>query len=335
MLLGGCLFGKGDRRPSIKVVTGDVADQYDLAIADIRDVQLIGTIACTYAQLREDSLKFDIDGYRVRNVFVKEGQDVKEGDLIAELDVSRVETEIFNMEAELRELELSVRQTGEMIDFYDSRINSSAYSLAAKEEYIMSKEACEEELISYRTQIEYDTKQLEKDRDIIEHSKLYSTMDGTVSWIRESIMDWTSNKNSSVFTIIDASVCAFQATDSKAVEYLKVGDRSEIILGNGATYPATVISVDPETFKIIFELDEPDFSISVGTRGTINQVLDSREQVLSVPRMTVFNTDEYYYVFKLSDTGVRELQKIEVGLVGTDYVEVLSGLELHSSVILR
>ena len=67
----------------------------------------------------------------------------------------------------------------------------------------------------------------------------------------------------------------------------------------------------------------------------INQVIDRREQVLSVPRLTVFNTDEYYYVFTLSESGVRELQKVEVGLIGTDYVEILSGLELHSSVILR
>ena len=334
-LLSGCLFGNRDNRPSIRIVTGDVSDQYDLAIADIRDVELIGTISCTYSQLREDKLNFELDGYRVRNVFVEEGQDVKEGDLIAELDVSAAEKEVFDMSAKIRECELSVRQTGEMIDFYDSRINSSAYSLAAKEEYILSKEKCEEDLIGYRNSMEYYQKQLAKDEDIIARSKLYSTMDGTVSSIRDNIMDWTSNKSSSVFTIIDTSVCAFQALDSKAVEYLKVGDRSEIVLGSGASYPATVYSVDKESFKIVFELDDPDFSIPVGTRGTVNQVLDRHEQVLAVPRMTVYNTDEYYYVFKLSDNGVRELQKIETGLIGTDYVEVLSGLDLHASVILR
>ena len=332
-ILAGC--GSEDKRHTIKVVTGDVSAQYELALAEYHDVELIQMINCTYSQVREDKLCFELDGYRVGNVFVEEGQDVKEGDLVAELDISSVEKEVSNLSSELLELDLSIRQAQEMIDFYDSRINSSAFSLALKEQYTLSKEEYEEKLIQYNSSIEYDNSRLEKDRDIIAHSKLYSTMDGTVSSIKDNIMDWTSNKATSVITIIDSSICAFQATDEVAAQYLKVGDGVDIVLGNGASYPASVSSVDKDSFKISFELDDPDFSLTVGTKGMINQVIDRREQVLSVPRLTVFNTDEYYYVFTLSESGVRELQKVEVGLIGTDYVEILSGLELHSSVILR
>ena len=120
-----------------------------------------------------------------------------------------------------------------------------------------------------------------------------------------------------------------------AIQYLKIGDRAEVELSNGTVYQVTVTSMDEETGKIVLELDEPDFSLTMGTSGKVKLLLDKHEQVLALPRLTVYNTDEYYYVFTLSENGVRELQKVEVGLIGNDYVEILSGLELNSSVILR
>ena len=331
--LAGC--GRAKERPTIKIATENVFDKYDLALAQIKDVELIKTINCTYSQLKEEKLSFTIGGLRVAHVYVEEGQDVKAGDLIAELDVSSKEKEVFDMQSRIREYELKIRQQEEMIAFYDSRIASSAVSLAAKEEYILSREKCEESNINSNKNIEYCRNQIEKDNYIIDNSRIYAGMDGTVLSMREGIEDWTANTQSTAVTIVDTSVCAFQATDLDAIQYLKIGDRAEVELSNGTVYQVTVTSMDEETGKIVLELDEPDFSLTMGTSGKVKLLLDKHEQVLALPRLTVYNTDEYYYVFTLSENGVRELQKVEVGLIGNDYVEIVSGLELNSSVILR
>ena len=331
--LSGC--GRGKERPTVKIATENVFDKYDLALAQIKDVELIKSINCTYSQLSEEKLKFKIAGFKVAHVYAEEGQDVKAGDLIAELDVSSKEKDLFDLESSIRESELEIQQQNEMIDFYESRINSPSVSLAAKEDYILSKEKCEENIITANKKIDYCNKQIEKDRYIIENSCIYAGIDGTVLSIKEGIEDWTSSTDSTAVTIVDTSVCAFVADDKDAVQYLETGDAAEVELSNQKTYSVTVTQIDEETGKIVLELDEPDFSLTMGTSGIVKLLLDKHEQVLALPRLTVYNTDEYYYVFTLSDSGVRELQKVEVGLIGNDYVEILSGIEPNSSVILR
>ncbi len=333
ILLTGC--GRGKERPALRIATDNVFDKYDLALAQIKDVELIKSINCTYSQLNEEKLKFKIGGFRVAHIYAEEGQDVKAGDLIAELDVSNKEKEVFDLQSSIRESELEIQQENEMIEFYDSRINSPSVSLAAKEDYILSREKSEENIISAQKKIDYYTKQIEKDQYIIENSCIYAGIDGTVLSMKEGIEDWTSSTDSVAVTIVDTSVCAFIATDPEAVEYLEKGDVAVVEVSNQKTYQVTVSQIDDETGKIVLELDEPDFSLSMGTNGMVKLMLDKHEQVLALPRLTVYNTDEYYYVFTLSENGVRELQKVEVGLIGNDYVEILSGVEPNSSVILR
>nr|MCR5330646.1 HlyD family secretion protein [Lachnospiraceae bacterium] len=152
MVLGGC--GRAKERPTIKIATESVFDKYDLALAQIKDVELIKTINCTYSQLKEEKLSFVIGGLRVAHVYAEEGQDVKAGDLIAELDISSKEKEVFDLQSKIRENELKIRQENEMIEFYDSRIASPSVSLAAKEEYILSREKCEENNINSNKNIE-------------------------------------------------------------------------------------------------------------------------------------------------------------------------------------
>jgi len=332
LLLTGC--GREEKAKTVKIVTEDVSDKYDLALVDIRDVKLMENITCTYSQLNEQKLSFTINGRRVAYVYVDEGSEVKAGDIVAELDVEDLEDEVFDLRSQIQVNELKLTQTQELIDFYDSRINSSKYSLAAKEDYILLKEECEENIIDYNSSIDYANERIEKDQEIIEASKLYAGMDGTVSSIKEDLDEWSSVAGTVVLTIIDTSVCAFKGVSANAGNLLKVGDKAEVATNSGNNLDVTVTDID-DSGNVVFELDEPDYSLAIGARGTVSVLLEEKEQVPSLPRATVYNTDEYYYVFQLNDEGVRELKKVEVGLIGNDYVEIVDGIELNSSVILR
>ncbi len=332
VLIAGCT--KQEKVRTVKIVTEDVSEKYDLALVDIRDVKLSEDISCTYSQLNEQKLSFKVNGRKVAYVYVDEGSEVKAGDLVAELDIQDLEDEVFDLRSQILLNELKVSQNQELVDFYDSRINSSQFSLAAKEDYILLKEDCQEKIINYNSSIDYANEKIEKDLQIIDDSKLYAGMDGTVSSIKEDLSDWTSTTGTVVMTIIDTSVCAFKGVSRNAGNLLHTGDKAEVVMNGGNSFPVTVTDID-ESGNVVFELDEPDYSLSIGARGTVSVLLEEREQVPSLPRATVYNTDEYYYVFTLTDEGVRELKKVEVGLVGNDYVEILSGIELNSSVILR
>lgn len=335
MVLTGCSGADDGSDYKINIVKSDVSESYALATAEYGDVEYIGKVSCSYQQLNEEEVSFDISGYNVGHVYVLEGDNVSAGDLLAELDVSGLDSKNTGYREQIAESELGIKQQNELIAFYKGRIGRAETTLKDKEEYTLAIQQCEEKISDYEGTIEYATGKITANEEIISRSAVYAGIDGTVSDIRDDISTLTSVKGTTVMTIIDTTECAFMATDLDFVGRVKVGDSVEINLTGSKNYSATVTVADAETGKMVFELDEPEFTFSVGQRGTVKVHLDERKNVLTLPASTVYGTDEMHYVYTLSDNGVREMKEIQVGLIGNDKVEILGGIELNESVILR
>lgn len=335
LLLTGC--GKNDGKSAYKVniVKSDVSDSYALATAEMGDVELVSNISCSYQQLNEEKLSFAVAGYKVAHVYVLEGDSVSAGDLLAELDVSDLTSRNTSLNEQIMESELGIKQQKELISFYKGRIAKAETTLKDKEDYTLAIQACEEKIATYEGNIEYAKGKIAVNEAIIAQSALYAGMDGTVSSIRDDIGNFRSALNSTVMTIIDTTDCAFIATDTKMTDAVKVGDSVYVNISGSKNYAATVTMVDTEADKIVFELDEPEFTFTVGQRATVSIKLDERKNVLTLPATTVYGTDEMHYVYTLNENGVREMREIKVGLIGNQKVEILDGIGLNESVILR
>lgn len=328
------LLPKEEEPHKVNIVKKDISEEYSLAMAELHDVSFVAQIDCTYSQLKEEKLSFKSGDRRVAYIYFNKGDEVKAGDLVAQLDISDLESEILRMSLEIEELELKSEQASEMVDFYNSMLNSSSVSLIDYENYSLSCEEYNEKLKEYANTIQYNREVIEKDTIEVENCRMYAGMDGIVSNIRDNLLGMSVKANTSYITIVDSSVCAFQAMDKEKVGYVKVGDMVDIELNN-SSYPAKVTAADPENGKMTFELTDMDFTPSVGTRGSISILVDEVKQVLALPVMAVYSTDEFYYVYTLNDDGVRELVKVDIGLYGNSYVEIKSGVELYESVILH
>lgn len=335
MLCSCGLIPTEEEEHKLQIVTNDAAEEYDLALAELRDVTLSKSLVCTYSQLNELKLYFSIGGYRVSSVYVMEGDQIHAGDILATLDVSMIENEIISLNETILEAELKIAQSEEKIAFYDERINRASTGLRDKEQYTLSKQECEEAIISCTNAIEFAESKIERDEEIIAQSVLYSEIDGTVYYVRDGLQGEYSDTDTIVMKLLDSSECAFTTTDKSALPFLNIGDPVTVGLSTGEMYPSTVTAIDEEKGDFVFELDEPDFSIKVGTRGAINLLIDERTQVLSLPRVAVYGSDGHNYVYVLNDGGVREIAEVEIGLEGNIYTEIKSGLEMYSSVIAR
>lgn len=324
-----------EKEHKLNIVTEDVSSKYDLAMAQLKDVELTKTVVCTYSQLNEIKVYFPIGGYKVNSVYVSEGDRVLAGDPLAALDMSYQEQALITLDEQISAANLEISQNEEMIDFYRKRIDSANVSLLDKEEYALKSQKCHEAINSCMKKIEYAQKRIEEYKAIIEQSVVYSEIDGTVYFVRDDLSGSTSDPGTFIMKILDSSECAFTADDKAACEYLTVGDAVMIERSSGEKYSASVTSLDPETGKIVFDLDEPDFSISVGTRASINLLIDSRRQVLTVPRIAVYGNDGNRYVYVLTEDGVREPVTVNVGLMGNTDAEILGGIDLYTSVIVR
>ncbi len=329
------LIPKEEEEHKLNIVTEDVSSRYKLAMAEIRDVELTSNIVCTYSRLNEEELCFQVTGYRVNGIYVQEGDEVKAGDRLASLDMSAVLAQIEACSETITGNELLIRQNEEMIAFYAARIASPDYNLMDKEEYTLKAGECEEIINECRSSIERAKEIIEEDKLLVDGSVLYAPADGTVSFIKKDLSGMYPDEDTVVMKLVDSSECAFVAVNQEAAGYMKTGDRVGITRAGGGSWSAALTFTDPESGRMIFELDEPDYSINIGTRANVTLVLESAEQVLAVPRICLHETEGRYYVYRLTEDGVREPVDVEVGLIGNNYAEITGGIELYTSVIAR
>ncbi len=334
VLFTGCGPAEEDSR-SITIVRESVENSYEFTHLEKRDVIKTESVSCTYSQLMQEDLAFPVSDKTVAYVYVNEGDEVKVGDLVAKLDVESLESDNVQMREQLERNDLLMAQADEMIAFYEKKIETPGISLSSKESYLSKLQKLREKRRTYSDENDFNRIKISANEQQIEAGSLYAGMDGNISFIKDNLEGNTSRAGETVITILNASVCGFQAMDRKAVEYVKLGDRVQIVTSLvGDVYDATVTSIDVDKSKIVFELDQPDYSITVGTRGTVNIVQGEADGVLSLPKSCVFEGDDFWFTYVLNGS-VKEMRKIDIGLIGNDYVEVTGGISADDVVILR
>ena len=75
--------------------------------------------------------------------------------------------------------------------------------------------------------------------------------------------------------------------------------------------------------------------IEVNTKGEIHMVLGEKEDVIFLPSECIYQADDKSYVYVLDEQNMQSACWIEIGLVGDEYTEILSGLNEGDMVIKR
>ena len=329
--LSGC---SGEEVPRLSISSEDVSEDYSMVDVDYGDVVLEETISCLYSQINEENLAFNIEKRELTHIYVTDGDKVTAGQLVAKLNVDDLEKKLRDNEDLIAQDELLIDETNKLIDYYEGLLRGSI-GLKRREEIEFKVSNARQELDVYENEKNDCERENNVFADIIEKSKLYAGIDGTVSNINKSLIGTKPSKGSTVMRIINTDHCSFVSRDKEALVYFKVGDPVRIDISEEKSYNATVIEVDTVGERVIMDLDEPDYSIKMSTRGTINIELERADNVLTLPREAVHTTEDLTYVYILTDSGVRELKEIEAGLMGTKLVEIKSGLLPYEQVILR
>src|SRR5690606_26397535 len=101
----------------------------------------------------------------------------------------------------------------------------------------------------------------------------------------------------------------------------------EMRLNGGDIYKA-IVSNDIDNPEVVyFELQEPNFNLNVGDRGTINLILEQKEDVLTVSSRALRKANDFYYVYYVNEDGIRSMKEVTIGMMGNNSVEITSGLE--------
>ncbi|WNJ19180.1 efflux RND transporter periplasmic adaptor subunit [Pontibacter sp. G13] len=258
---------------------------------------------------------------RITKIFVKEGQNVRKGQVLAQLDDAI-------MQASMAELETSLELATIMFDkqqrLWDQEIGTEVQYLQAKNQ----KEALERKLGTLQEQLALN--------------KITSPINGTVDVITPKLGELVS-PGMPAFNIVNISKLSLKADLSESyVAYIKKGDKVKVDFPNlNTTLDAKVsvvgLSINPisRTFKVEVALPYNKL-VKPNMYGRLAINDRTFENALAVPSNLVQTSEVGPFVYvaeKESDKWFARRVSIETGLSYGGMVQVTEGLQDGSKLI--
>ncbi len=255
----------------------------------------------------------------VQEILTEEGQFVRKGQKLAQLDDDRLALELTRAEASLQKLQREFERNEEL----------HAKQLVSTEEY-------------ERVRSEFEAQQAARDlaKLSLEHTAVVAPISGVVS---ERLIK-TGN-------MVQAYEPTFRITSFDPLhaimhiperELKKLGVRQPATLRvdafAGEEFTGRVERISPVldpatgTFKVTVEIRDRTRRLKPGMFTRVRIVYDTHSEALLVPKEAVVTEDKASSVFVVNDT-LSFRRPVEVGFEDDRFVEVLSGVEIGSQVI--
>lgn len=338
MLSGGCsiLPEQTVEHPNVVVEAVEETD-YNLAQVERGDIYLTQKLFFLYAQTTEEAIHFETEERRVESVYAKVGDEVKKGQLLAELYSEDLQADIDNYNYQKEYYERLNAQAEELYAYDYAKVEKQVESGALTEAEGTSQKAALKQSLTDTTDanddaltiIELRIQELETE---LAGCKIYAGIDGVVTFILPRLEGSTSDEDVTVYRIINSDECLFRLENSEYGDQFEVGQAVHVQINDELGYDTTVKRIvasddqTPATYTIYLEPDEIDTSLEVGTRGYVTLVLDERHDVLYLPNSCIYTADDQIYVFVEDADGMQSIQYVTVGMKGDSYTEITDGL---------
>ncbi len=340
----GCIGKKVNNEEKKVVDTVESAYTFNTFQVQLGDVLLSKQITCIYQYAVQQNLSFALEGSLVEDVYVKAGDFVEKGQLLATLDIEDKEEMIPDMEYEIKQLELKLSQEKELLQFdlasadllfsYTKETSQDKEALVAKKEeinknYKYSLEDYEDQLVTKKSR-------LEEYKTMVQGGKIYAPFRGEISYVLNGLKGSYTEADTVAIRIGEENSSCFVSTDKEQASSFEKG---EIYLietkypSGGSTFRITPTLFDTWGDELYFSLVDEGDLVSSGTTGYINQSIDEAKDVIRIPIEALHSTGDTYFVYVLKNEN-REMQYVDIGLVGDEFVEITNGIEIGTRVVL-
>ena len=267
-----------------------------------------------FASTLNETLLFGKSG-TMKKLYVRSGDTVEEGQLLAELDTGDIADQIEYQEYVVEKAKLN---------YYAQAENGYGYATQiAKLDY------------------DYQQKQLDKLYAQAENSAIYAPISGVVTYAASlSAGDYVEAEQSIVTVSDPTQLIILYAPEN--VEEIYTGMTFDIKLKNDEkSYVGTVIQTpadvpadasEQDQVNVYIELDQtPDFA-SIGTSVNIDILLEKKEDVIALPSKYLSKVSTRYYVRVLVD-GRPEERDVTVGINNGSLYEITGGIEVGEELV--
>ena len=342
--------GKEDNTQTQPVLsTGDETVGYSYAECAYGDIEQTEHVRCEYKKHGEQGVYFPMSGKRIANVYVREGDEVKKGDVLVELDVESIKTRIAELEYKINRNEL-------LLKYLNTNEELDAKELLYNYEYMTGQSETDKDVYEanlknlkdnnsftregYQDQLEFDRQELKKLREEYANSSVKAEFDGRVNSIQGNLLGSTTNVEKCIMTIVDNAEGYFEAKIGDLANY--IDDDTTLFLkvsGGSGRGDYKVAPLDMETwgdtayFSIVS--GENTMGLEAGTFGELYVVTARRENVLILPSQCIHPAGDEQYVYIINDEGRRDVVWVKTGIKSENMTEITEGLSEGDKVILR
>jgi len=302
---------------------------------------------------------------RVTAIYVQEGETVKQGQFLLQIDDERYQTTVEQREASVRMQEIAIERMQTQLDNqrrqWERSAELSSRGLIDDDSFDTTTNnlrIAEIDLRSSREQLSQTQAQLSQALDDLSKTQVYAPIDGTVTSLdievgETAIVSSTNVPGSSLMTIADPSSILTEVNVDEA-------DIADIVLGQQAQIFAIAFPDDPvegviESIAVSAKVAEGEqgrsFAIKIRITDTKGIELrpgmscraeiftDEKDGVLAAPIQAIIideNLDENetnYYAFRRNADRVSRVD-VEVGISDDAYQEITSGLSEGDEIII-
>ena len=259
------------------------------------------------SEVQQDCMFKERDG-KLKTIYVRAGDTVKEGDLIAEYDTGDLEYELRTQELKVQQAEITYNASGSETD---------------------------------RLQLEIEKNTLAQYQNELDGSKLYAPCDGLVSFAERIKAGTTVDAYKVIATIIDPDKIYVKASVTDEKKFSK--GQTVTITIDGDDYEGTIVKTpleakeqgDEDTSSIYAEFKGtlPSFT-KVGTVADISYIKEQAEDAIVIPKYLVktLSGQDYVQIFK---DGEKTEVNVELGISNATEVQILSGLSEGDEVVVK
>lgn len=269
------------------------------------------------------ALSFKDSGGRLKSINAKVGEEVKEGDLLAELETG-------DLELQLKLQKLNVER-------------ARLLYLEAK-----TSDASDTDLRLREIDMERETLQQDNMENKLASSRLYAPISGVVIFAESLNEGEYVNAFQTIITVADPTdmQLTYVAAESKDLLPIEAGMPASLKY-KGKEYTGKVLQspsnaplagdaakAERNAVTIIIGMDNPPSDVQIGHSAELSIRLQSRENVIVLPKSAIRSYMGRSYV-QVAEGERRKEVDVELGLTTPTQVEVVKGLEEGDQIILN
>ena len=285
----------------------------------------VGTIAAW----QEVVIGAEIGGQRLSRLLVDVGDQVKQGQLLAQLSPGTLEAELNANRAALQEAEVNAAEMGRAADRARMLQGTGVLSAQAIDQALAAGDAAQARLAAARARVQADRLRLA-------YTQVRAPDNGVIS-VRPAVEGALVQEGAEIMRLQRQGRLEWRA-ELPGPELARVAPGQTVVLKLGGTQAiegrVRMISpqVDPQSRTGIVYVDlQPAAAVRAGLFARGELLLD-QHTVLTLPDTAVLLRDGFSYVFRIEGDKVRQ-QKVTLGVRRGDRIEIREGLAADTAVV--